>query len=137
MDVSAGRNLLSKLSRDRKRAESYRAKKIKASDIILPFSSNLLQVKEVSDTCPTAVTDDMHGSVEVSTTPEAIPLQNLPSTPIKNIPKFELPSVDVLTARKDLFPVEAEAQQIEIKKANPVPLYQKKEERMWSSIFNG
>ena len=73
----------------------------------------------------------------MSTTPDAIPLQNLPSTPIKNIPKFELPSVDVLTARKDLFPVEAEAQQIEIKKANPVPLYQKKEERMWSSIFNG
>ena len=96
-----------------------------------------MQVKEASYARPTAATEEMHGSVEVSTPPEAIPLQNLPSTPIKNISKFELPSLDVLTARKDLFPVEEEAQQIELKKANPVPLYQKKEERMWSSIFNG
>ena len=115
------------LNRDRKRAESFRAKKVTETDVILPFSGKLLPVKEGATLAEALV--DEHGDISdvlgVSTTPEInSTLPSIPAAPLKNSLNLKQLTPDVSTARKELFSTSSPSSmqmqmQVELKEHKP------------------
>ena len=139
----------SQLNRDRKRVESFRAKKVAKTDVILPFSGKLLPVKEGATLAESLV--DEHGDISdvlgVSTPPEInSTLPSIPAAPLKNSLSLKQLTPDVSTARKELFSTsspssiqDADAsgtKGVQAKSFGMLFQYEKKEQRLMSKLFD-
>ena len=142
----------SQLARDKKRAQLYHAKKASDNGIVLPFSGQLLPVTDVA----LAVVDYVDvvevnsADNDVSTPAENIPPQQLePFTPMKTGLKVKPNLIDDLSKRKVLFPDGSCSPSIrncdengirqddtQSQKNSGTPLYQKKEDLLWSKLFD-
>ena len=142
----------SQLARDRKRAQLYHVKKASDNGIVLPFSGQLLPVTDVAlaGVDFVDVVEVNSADNDVSTPAENIPPQQLePFTPMKTGLKLKSNPVDVISTRKVLFPDDLCSPSIKNRDENGIrqddtqsqknsgtPLYQKKEDLLWSKLFD-
>ena len=129
----------SQLARDRKRSETFRAKKVLKTGIKLPFSGHLVPAHKAG--IIEAAVEKESGDLEEYTPSDTIPPPQLLLPMKKSYNKQFV--IDVESTKKELFPNEPptatedmDTRQLKSSVMScEAPLYHKKEAELWSKIF--
>ena len=128
----------SQRARDHRRAEAFRTRKTKESRIIFPLSEQLLPLRKADVVQPRG-----HSAVTEKNPPPGVNLPpDPPETPLKKRFVSKQPYNDVNSARKTLFSVAdissktPDKTEMQVNGRHQPTQYQKREEELWSKLFN-